>query len=110
VGKEAIYACREVVDLVLAHKENKDFKIAIVGTGGVGKITLAQKIFNDKKLERRFDKHAWVCVSKEYSRDSLLRQVLRNMGIPHDKDESVGELQSNLASNIQGKSFFSCVG
>ncbi|TVU23541.1 hypothetical protein EJB05_25915, partial [Eragrostis curvula] len=35
VGKEIIYACRKVVELVLANKENKSYKAAIVGTGGV---------------------------------------------------------------------------
>ncbi|CAD6337229.1 unnamed protein product [Miscanthus lutarioriparius] len=35
VGKEVIHACRKVVDLVLAHKENRSYKLAIVGTGGV---------------------------------------------------------------------------
>lgn len=106
VGKEVIRACREVVDLVLAHKKKNVYKLAIVGTGGVGKTTLAQKIFNDKKLEGRFDHHAWACVSKEYSRDSLLRQVLRNMGIRYEQDESVPELQRKIKSHILNKSFF----
>nr|BBD82383.1 putative NBS-LRR-like protein [Oryza sativa Indica Group] len=106
VGKEVVHACREVVDLVLAHKAKNVYKLAIVGTGGVGKTTLAQKIFNDKKLEGRFDHHAWVCVSKEYSMVSLLTQVLSNMKIHYEQNESVGNLQSKLKAGIADKSFF----
>uniref|UniRef100_A0A0E0BM36 Uncharacterized protein n=1 Tax=Oryza glumipatula TaxID=40148 RepID=A0A0E0BM36_9ORYZ len=106
VGKEVVHACREVVDLVLAHKANNVYKLAIVGTGGVGKTTLAQKIFNDKKLEGRFDHRAWVCVSKEYSMVSLLTQVLSNMQIHYEQNESVGNLQSKLKAGIADKSFF----
>nr|BAU59069.1 putative NBS-LRR-like protein [Oryza sativa Indica Group]BBD82426.1 putative NBS-LRR-like protein [Oryza sativa Indica Group] len=106
VGKEVIRACREVVDLVLAHKAKNVYKLAIVGTGGVGKTTLAQKIFNDKKLEGRFDHRAWVCVSKEYSMVSLLTQVLSNMKIHYEQNESVGNLQSKLKAGIADKSFF----
>uniref|UniRef100_A0A0A9GVK6 Disease resistance N-terminal domain-containing protein n=1 Tax=Arundo donax TaxID=35708 RepID=A0A0A9GVK6_ARUDO len=32
VGMEIIYACRKVVDLMLANKEKKSYKLAIVGT------------------------------------------------------------------------------
>nr|BAU59076.1 putative NBS-LRR-like protein [Oryza sativa Indica Group]BBD82433.1 putative NBS-LRR-like protein [Oryza sativa Indica Group] len=106
VGKEVVHACREVVDLVLAHKAKNVYKLAIVGTGGVGKTTLAQKIFNDKKLEGRFDHRAWVCVSKEYSMVSLLTQVLSNMKINYEQNESVGNLQSKLKAGIADKSFF----
>nr|BBD82367.1 putative nucleotide-binding leucine-rich-repeat protein 1 [Oryza sativa Indica Group] len=106
VGKEVIHACREVVDLVLAHKAKNVYKLAIVGTGGVGKTTLAQKIFNDKKLEGRFDHRAWVCVSKEYSMVSLLTQFLSNMQIHYEQNEPVGNLQSKLKAGIADKSFF----
>nr|BBD82387.1 putative NBS-LRR-like protein [Oryza sativa Indica Group] len=106
VGKEIVHACRKLVSLVVAHKEDKAYKLAIVGTGGVGKTTLAQKIFNDKKLEGRFDHRAWVCVSKEYSMVSLLTQVLSNMKIHYEQNESVGNLQSKLKAGIADKSFF----
>ncbi|XP_062194585.1 putative disease resistance protein RGA1 isoform X2 [Phragmites australis] len=106
VGKEVIYACRKVVDLVLAHKEKKFYKLAIVGTGGVGKTTLAQKIYNDQKIKGIFNKHAWVCVSKDYSEVALLKDVLRCIGVHQEQGESVGELQSNLASAIKDKSIF----
>lgn len=96
VGKEIIHACRKMVDLVLEHKGRKLYKLAIVGTGGVGKTTLAQKIYNDRKIKGSFNKKAWVCVSKVYSEASLLRELLRIMEVHHDQDESIGELQSKL--------------
>jgi hypothetical protein len=43
-GKEVIHACRKLVDLVLKHKENRSYKIAIIGTGGVSKTTSSENI------------------------------------------------------------------
>ncbi|BAH95439.1 Os11g0676960 [Oryza sativa Japonica Group] len=106
VGKEIIHACRKMVDLVLEHKGRKLYKLAIVGTGGVGKTTLAQKIYNDRKIKGSFNKKAWVCVSKVYSEASLLRELLRIMEVHHDQDESIGELQSKLEIAIKETSFF----
>ena len=63
VGKEVMYSSKKLVELVLAHKEYKSYKIGIVGTGGVEKTTLAQKIYNDQKIKGSFKMHAWICVS-----------------------------------------------
>ncbi|XP_044974710.1 putative disease resistance protein RGA4 [Hordeum vulgare subsp. vulgare] len=106
VGKEIIHSSRKLVDLVLAHKENKSYKLAIVGTGGVGKTTLAQKIYNDTKIKGSFKMHAWICVSRDYNEVTLLKEVLRNIGVHHEQGETIAELQSKLAKTIEGKSFF----
>ncbi|XP_037409420.1 putative disease resistance protein RGA4 [Triticum dicoccoides] len=106
VGKEIIHSSRKLVDLVLAHKENKSYKLAIVGTGGVGKTTLAQKIYNDTKIKGSFKMHAWICVSRDYNEVTLLKEVLRNIGVHHEQGETIAELQSKLAETIEGKSFF----
>jgi hypothetical protein len=65
VGKEVAYACRKVVDLVLAHKGNKSYKVAITGLGGVGKTTLAQKIYNDTKIKDTFNKQVGLCFQRQ---------------------------------------------
>uniref|UniRef100_A0ACD6A2Y8 Uncharacterized protein n=1 Tax=Avena sativa TaxID=4498 RepID=A0ACD6A2Y8_AVESA len=106
VGKEIIYSSRKLVDLVLTHKENKSYKLAIAGIGGVGKTTLAQKIYNDKKIKGNFNKHAWICVSQTYSEVSLLKEVLRNIGVHQEQGETVAELKRKLAEEIEDKSFF----
>ncbi|EAZ12840.1 hypothetical protein OsJ_02761 [Oryza sativa Japonica Group] len=106
VGEEVILACRELVDLVIENKEKKDYKLGIVGTGGVGKTTLAQQIYNDEKITGNFDKHAWVCVSTDSTQTSLLEEVLRIMKIRYGKAKSVEELQNKLKSAIKEKSFF----
>ncbi|XP_066161679.1 disease resistance RPP13-like protein 4 [Oryza sativa Japonica Group] len=123
VGRDVVHACRKLVDLVIKnkektadienkekkadieHKKKEPYKLAIVGTGGIGKTTLAQKIYNDKKVEGNFDKRIWVCVSKEYLGTSLLREVLRGMGVQYGADESLGELQVKLISAVSEKSF-----
>ncbi|KAM3197669.1 hypothetical protein ACQJBY_072998 [Aegilops geniculata] len=106
VGKEIIHSSRKLVDLVLAHKEDKSYKLGIVGTGGVGKTTLAQKIYNDQKLKGSFKMHAWICVSRDYNEVTLLKEVLRNIGVHHEQGETITELQRKLAETIEGKSFF----
>ncbi|KAL6908141.1 hypothetical protein ACP4OV_002311 [Aristida adscensionis] len=106
VGKEIIHATKRLVGLVLEHTEKKAYKIAIVGIGGVGKTTLAQKLYNDQIVKGSFDKHAWICVSQQYSQVALLKETLRNIGVHQEQGESVGELLRKLAVAIEGKSFF----
>ncbi|TVU23523.1 hypothetical protein EJB05_25897, partial [Eragrostis curvula] len=105
VGKEIIYVVNRLMESVLVHRENKVYKIGIVGTGGVGKTTLAQKLYNDHRVEGHFKQRAWICVSQQYSEVALLKEILRNVGV-QDQGESVGELQGKLAKAIEGESFF----
>nr|UBY07525.1 NBS-LRR disease resistance protein [Dasypyrum villosum] len=73
---------------------------------GVGKTTLAQKIYNDQKIKGSFKMHAWICVSQDYNQITLLKEVLRNIGVHHEQGETITELQRKLAETIEGKSFF----
>nr|UBY07243.1 NBS-LRR disease resistance protein [Dasypyrum villosum] len=86
VGKEIVHSTRKLVDLVLAHKEYKSYKLGIVGTEEL--------------------MHAWICVSQDYNQITLLKEVLRNIGVHHEQGETITELQRKLAETIEGKSFF----
>ncbi|ESR55985.1 Disease resistance RPP13-like protein 4 [Citrus sinensis] len=44
----------------------------IVGMGGLGKTTIAQKIFNDREMVAYFEKRIWVPVSQNFSEERRL--------------------------------------
>ena len=48
--------------------------ISVVGMGGLGKTTLAKKVFD--KVRTHFTLHAWITVSQSYTIEGLLRDML----------------------------------
>ncbi|XP_019193138.1 PREDICTED: disease resistance RPP13-like protein 4 [Ipomoea nil] len=57
--------------------------IGIAGMGGLGKTTIAQKVFNHKRDKDRFRKRIWVCVSQTYDPVELERSILDMLGVEY---------------------------
>ncbi|KAK1272749.1 putative disease resistance protein RGA3 [Acorus gramineus] len=72
---------------------------AIVGMGGIGKTTLAQKVYNKSNFEQKI----WVCVSQDYKENDVLKQIIRSAGGVCGVDQTKEELYSEMEKLIHGK-------
>ncbi|PPS10603.1 hypothetical protein GOBAR_AA10051 [Gossypium barbadense] len=81
--------------------------ISIVGMGGIGKTTLAKKVYNHGDIEARFPSRAWVYVSQEFSSKDLLEAIIKQVGSPRRKLESLGEeeLEGILFEHLRRKRY-----
>ncbi|KAK9198861.1 hypothetical protein WN944_014047 [Citrus x changshan-huyou] len=62
-----------------AFKLNTD-AISIVGKAGLGKTTLAEKIYQSSDVKKHFDCCTWVYVSQEYRAREILQDLCRKVG------------------------------
>ncbi|CAI9106567.1 OLC1v1005755C1 [Oldenlandia corymbosa var. corymbosa] len=61
--------------------------ISIRGMGGLGKTTLARKVYQHKDVQRRFERFAWACVTQRPRIRSILQDILTQLLGPAKKAE-----------------------
>ncbi|KAI4986725.1 hypothetical protein ZWY2020_019355 [Hordeum vulgare] len=78
----------------------------IEGMGGIGKTTLAQKIYWEQRIREEFQIHIWLCISETYTVTELLRQAIGMAGGNCDQVNTQTELILRLKDIIKRKTVF----
>ncbi|KAK8355940.1 hypothetical protein V6Z11_A05G324100 [Gossypium hirsutum] len=85
--------------------ENQIAMIPIVGMGGLGKTTVAQLIYNDPRVDKWFDRKAWVCVSEEFDAFKVTKTILEEIKCSCDGNQNLNQLQLKLKEQLSGKKY-----
>ncbi|XP_030494430.2 putative disease resistance protein RGA4 [Cannabis sativa] len=101
----------KILDMILMddHKiENQIPVVSIMGIGGLGKTTLIKSVFNDGKIDEKFDLKIWVCVSLDFDVSTLVKDVIMsatNNEAEISKLTNLEQLQRSLSETLKDKKF-----
>ncbi|KAL5546734.1 hypothetical protein UlMin_006421 [Ulmus minor] len=83
--------------------------ISLVGEGGIGKTTLAKKVYDDDVVKDYFESRAWITVSRPYNLKKVLknlkRQICTSEGVMEETDMEVEQQIEDLRNRLQAKSY-----
>ncbi|WJX71257.1 hypothetical protein P8452_55270 [Trifolium repens] len=97
----------KVVDFLLKEAcDREELSVySIVGHGGYGKTTLAQLVFNDKRVHTHFDLKIWVCVSDDFNLMKLFRSIIENIEGKNPDLNSLESMQKKVQQVLQNKRY-----
>ncbi|XP_058079932.1 putative disease resistance protein RGA4 [Magnolia sinica] len=100
---------RRVMELLISNDNGEDVTvIPIVGMGGLGKTTLAQLAYNDKRVATHFVLRMWVCVSDDFSVSRVTKDIIKSLarnGGDKCNLQNMDQLQHDLREKLSGKKF-----
>jgi DNA replication protein DnaC len=83
VGEKIEQDTRELAQLLITGGNHDVKVVSIVGTGGMGKTTLAQKIFNEITIQEHFKVKVWLSVTQYFDETELLKTAIEHAGGIH---------------------------
>ncbi|XP_042425346.1 putative disease resistance protein RGA3 [Zingiber officinale] len=110
IGTQIENATEKLISLILENNPKKTRVFGVVGTGGIGKSTLASKIFEDERIKENFSNRKWLYVSKNYIETDLLKKLIRFEEGSETKGEnfegkSKADLENKLVSVLTRNTF-----
>ncbi|XP_061961697.1 disease resistance protein RGA2-like [Populus nigra] len=79
--------------------------VPIVGMGGLGKTTIAKKVYEVAREKKLFDVTIWVCVSNDFSEGRILGEMLEVV-VGGPVLRNLTAIMENLMEKLKQKTFF----
>ncbi|XP_076905802.1 putative late blight resistance protein homolog R1B-14 [Bidens hawaiensis] len=93
-------------DRLVADRPTKLDVVSIVGMGGIGKTTLATKVFNDAYVKHHFHVRVWVTVSQTYDKRPVLIQILASVGVKEGLEKAGdSRLREMVHKSLMGRRY-----
>ncbi|XP_074585571.1 putative disease resistance protein RGA3 [Curcuma longa] len=102
IGTQIENATEKLISLILENNPKKTRVFGVVGTGGIGKSTLASKIFEDERIKENFPNKKWLYVSKNYIETDLLKKLIEGENF---EGKSKAELEEKLVTTLTKNTF-----
>ena len=100
-----VYENREKLEKWLANDDLGHSVIALLGMGGLGKTALAANVY--KKEREKFQCHAWVSISQTYSKEDVLRNIIKELSrdkvsvLSNTADMDITRLEETLKTFLE---------
>lgn len=106
VGDKIEKNTRELVQDLITNDSNLNIKVvSIVGMGGIGKTTLAQKILKETIVERHFKMRIWLSITQHFDETELLRTAIKHAGGDHGWEQDKTLLMQTLTDILSKDRF-----
>ncbi|XP_019174048.1 PREDICTED: disease resistance protein RPP13-like [Ipomoea nil] len=69
-----------VKKMLIEHPSRQREIVSIKGMGGIGKTTLAKRLYDDPSIASHFNKRAWVVASQHHNKTHMLTDILESIG------------------------------
>jgi hypothetical protein len=105
VGEKIEIETRELAQMLTTNIHHDIKVVAIVGTGGMGKTTLAQKIFKETTVQGHFKMKIWLSITQHFDEVELLKTAIQHAGGVHSGVQDKALLMRALTNTLSTGKF-----